>query len=487
MFCNFGSKDIVIRNYQILRTLGEGTYGKVKLARHSLTGTEVALKVIRKSWWVSKESLTREVCNMKALSHPHIVQLFQVLDTKGQLILVMEYMEGGDLHDYLQHHGRLAESEARGMFEQLLSALSYCHRKGVVHRDLKAENILMDRQENVKLGDFGLSVQCKGQELSTCCGSPEYAAPEIYRLHRHYGPAADIWSLGVVLYFMVTGALPFVGDNFWKLRQRVTSGCFHVPAYLSGQCEDLLRKMLVLDPQARSSIEDLVTHPWVKMRRELLAFRELSYHHHDPAMTEAMVTMGFEKDEIHSSVAERKFDYIMATYLILHWKQQEGQGNAVLEKPSPVAVLDKDSLSQDCHLQPNVSRKKTLEIKGPIVSGLLQPQESGQKEGNQILALASLIANQEQRNTTSSPAPQSPSTTRRPPPGRGWHLRFHSNAIAPQENSFHAPEPDKTPASPCGHGQGRRATARQILNFVLRICCFCAPLCKQHGSNQSLN
>ncbi|KAG8512383.1 Serine/threonine-protein kinase MARK2 [Galemys pyrenaicus] len=472
MLSNSGSKDTFLTHYEVLWSLGEGVFGKVKLARHKLTGTQVALKVIQKTWWVRSESLEREVCIMKALNHPHIIQLFQVLDTKDELILVMEYAEGGDLHDYLRIHGRLEESEARDKFEQILLALSYLHGKRIVHRDLKPENLLLDRHNNMKLADFGLSVQWSNEKISPFCGSPEYAAPESYHLRSHHGPTVDIWSLGVILYHMVTGSLPFVGGNFWKLRRRIISGSFHMPAYLSEKCKDLLRKMLVLDPQSRSKVDELMKHPWVDMHSKLLILREPSpHHHHDPATTKAMITLGFDKDQIYNSVAQRKFDYVMATYLILLLKKEEGQGNWVLGKPSPLAV--QDSPPQDHHLQPNVLGQKTVNIKESTIFNFFRRSEK--RKRNQILALV----HKGQRTTASKPALEPPSTTLRTPTRRGWRFRLRSNAVTAEESSpsedssLHAPEPEQSPASSHSDSQSTKGTAKKILKIIVKLCCCC--------------
>ncbi|TEA24677.1 hypothetical protein DBR06_SOUSAS6310054, partial [Sousa chinensis] len=148
-----------IDDYEILHTIGEGTFAKVKLARHILTGTQVAVKVIKKR----RQSLStfqehfREVRNLKALNHPNIVKLLGVIDTEETLFLVMEYLSGGDMFSYLVNHGRMTEAEARGPFQQLVSALQHCHERGIVHRDLKPPNILFDSNMNLKLTDFGFS------------------------------------------------------------------------------------------------------------------------------------------------------------------------------------------------------------------------------------------------------------------------------------------------------------------------------------------
>uniref|UniRef100_A0A8C0I230 non-specific serine/threonine protein kinase n=1 Tax=Balaenoptera musculus TaxID=9771 RepID=A0A8C0I230_BALMU len=172
-----------IDDFEILHTIGEGTFGKVKLARHILTGTQVAVKVIKKrrQSFSSVQALFQEVCSLKALNHPNIVKLLGVIDTEETFFVVMEYLSGGDMYRYLKTHGRMTEAQARGPFQQLVSALQHCHRRGIVHRDLKPLSLLFDSNMNIKLTDFGLSNKCDDiVQLDTICGTPPYAAPELF-------------------------------------------------------------------------------------------------------------------------------------------------------------------------------------------------------------------------------------------------------------------------------------------------------------------
>ena len=171
---------------------------------------------------------------MKLLNHPNIIRLYEVIDTPQELYLILEYASGGEIFDYLIAHGRMKEKDARKHFRQIVSAIDYCHNLRVIHRDLKAENLLLDDKMNVKIADFGFSNQFSpGQRLNTWCGSPPYAAPELFQGKEYVGPEVDVWSLGGVLYVLVCGALPFDGSNLSKLRAKVISGKFKVPFYMS--------------------------------------------------------------------------------------------------------------------------------------------------------------------------------------------------------------------------------------------------------------
>ncbi|XP_045532703.1 serine/threonine-protein kinase SIK2-like isoform X3 [Pieris brassicae] len=252
--------------YDIERTIGKGNFAVVKLARHRITKTEVAIKIIDKSQLDASnlQKVYREVDIMKRLDHPHIIKLYQVMETKNMIYIVSEYASKGEIFDYIARYGRMAEQAARRKFWQILSAVEYCHERRIVHRDLKAENLLLDANMNIKIADFGFSnYYAQGELLATWCGSPPYAAPEVFEGKRYTGPEIDIWSLGVVLYVLVCGALPFDGSTLQSLRDRVLSGRFRIPYFMSEECESLIRKMLVLEPMKRYTIEQIKKHRWM--------------------------------------------------------------------------------------------------------------------------------------------------------------------------------------------------------------------------------
>ncbi|XP_062368447.1 MAP/microtubule affinity-regulating kinase 4 isoform X3 [Cinclus cinclus] len=260
-----------VGNYRLLRTIGKGNFAKVKLARHVLTGREVAIKIIDKTQLnpTSLQKLFREVRIMKGLNHPNIVKLFEVIETEKTLYLVMEYASAGEVFDYLVSHGRMKEKEARAKFRQIVSAVHYCHQKNIVHRDLKAENLLLDADANIKIADFGFSNEfSRGSKLDTFCGSPPYAAPELFQGKKYDGPEVDIWSLGVILYTLVSGSLPFDGHNLKELRERVLRGKYRVPFYMSTDCENILRRFLVLNPAKRCTLEQIMKDKWINIGYE---------------------------------------------------------------------------------------------------------------------------------------------------------------------------------------------------------------------------
>ncbi|XP_064207621.1 serine/threonine-protein kinase MARK2-like isoform X29 [Anguilla rostrata] len=322
-----------IGNYRLLKTIGKGNFAKVKLARHVLTGKEVAVKIIDKTQLNSSslQKLFREVRIMKLLNHPNIVKLFEVIETEKTLYLVMEYASGGEVFDYLVAHGRMKEKEARAKFRQIVSAVQYCHQKCIVHRDLKAENLLLDSEMNIKIADFGFSNEFTlGNKLDTFCGSPPYAAPELFQGKKYDGPEVDVWSLGVILYTLVSGSLPFDGQNLKELRERVLRGKYRIPFYMSTDCENLLKKFLILNPTKRGSLEQVMRDRWMNVgheEEELKPYVEPQPDYKDPRRTDVMLQMGYSQEEIQDSLINQKYNEVMATYLLLDYRNSEmGEG-----------------------------------------------------------------------------------------------------------------------------------------------------------------
>ncbi|XP_020320061.1 serine/threonine-protein kinase MARK2-like isoform X15 [Oncorhynchus kisutch] len=358
-----------IGNYRLLKTIGKGNFAKVKLARHVLTGKEVAVKIIDKTQLNSSslQKLFREVRIMKLLNHPNIVKLFEVIETEKTLYLIMEYASGGEVFDYLVAHGRMKEKEARAKFRQIVSAVQYCHQKCIVHRDLKAENLLLDADMNIKIADFGFSNEfTMGNKLDTFCGSPPYAAPELFQGKKYDGPEVDVWSLGVILYTLVSGSLPFDGQNLKELRERVLRGKYRIPFYMSTDCENLLKKFLILNPTKRGSLEQqIMKDRWMNVGHEdeeLKPFIEPQPDYKDPKRTgqhpdraggwkrDIMLQMGYSAEEIQDSLVNQKYNDVMATYLLLDYRNSEMDECISLSmKPRPGSDLTNSNAQSPSH------------------------------------------------------------------------------------------------------------------------------------------
>ncbi|KAG8819403.1 hypothetical protein FRC19_009800 [Serendipita sp. 401] len=250
----------VIGNYNIGRIIGEGSYGKVRLGTHRLTGTRVALKQIPKS--VSAQ-LTREIHHHRQLHHSNIVQLYEVIATETSIWLVTELCTGGELFDYLVEKGRIDEHEARLLFGQLCLAVAYCHDQGVVHRDLKLENVLLDDRTQIKLSDFGFTREFeRGTLLETFCGTTGYASPEMLQGQKYLGQEVDIWSLGIILYTLLVGALPFDDDDEEETKRKIIASTYEIPEWMSSEARELLEGILVQEPSKRLSLQQILSSSW---------------------------------------------------------------------------------------------------------------------------------------------------------------------------------------------------------------------------------
>eukprot|EP00730_Choanoeca_flexa_P005513 TRINITY_DN11963_c0_g1_i5.p2 TRINITY_DN11963_c0_g1~~TRINITY_DN11963_c0_g1_i5.p2 ORF type:complete len:618 (+),score=95.81 TRINITY_DN11963_c0_g1_i5:3871-5724(+) len=354
-----------ISNYELLKTIGKGNFAKVKLARHKLTGVEVAVKIIDKASMKPAHlaKLDREVSIMKRLHHPNIVQLYEVIDTETTLYLVMEYASGGEVFDYLVSHGRMKEKEARTRFRQIVSAIQYCHSKGIVHRDLKAENLLLDKDLQIKIADFGFAnLYDKDVKLNTFCGSPPYAAPELFQGREYHGPAVDIWSLGVILFTLVSGALPFDGANIKELRDRVVRGKYRIPFFMSTDCERLLRRFLVLAPAKRCNLTAVMSDSWINMDHDddpLEPWQEPHPHYNDEERLALMRTFGFVLDEVDASLKAAKYDHCTATYHLLADSEVRQRLEA---KTKPHLVRPASMTAMKLHSPKVAARRSSLAI-----------------------------------------------------------------------------------------------------------------------------
>ncbi|KAH8057396.1 serine threonine protein kinase [Aureococcus anophagefferens] len=265
---------VVIGTYRLSKTLGIGAFGKarrgVKLAEHVTTGHKVAVKILNRAKIVAldmSEKVKREINILQRCTHPHIIRLYEVIDTPTDIFVVMEYVSNGELFDYIVSKGRLAPDEARHFFHQIISGVEYCHYHHIVHRDLKPENLLLDADNNIKIADFGLSnVMRDGEFLRTSCGSPNYAAPEVISGHLYAGPEVDVWSCGVILYALLCGSLPFDDESIPNLFKKIKSGMYSLPSHLSQLARDLIPRMLVVDPMKRVTVPEVRGHAWFQQK-----------------------------------------------------------------------------------------------------------------------------------------------------------------------------------------------------------------------------
>jgi len=285
-----GKRKTHIGPWQLGRTLGKGATGRVRLAKHALTGQTAAIKIVSKKAAAMVQSasmrhmdndstvssniqgtrtmpfgIEREIVIMKLIEHPNIMSLYDIWENRGELYLVLEYVEGGELFDYVMRNRALPEAEAVRLLRQLIAGLAYCHRFNICHRDLKPENILLDADHNIKIADFGMAaMQPDGQYLTTSCGSPHYAAPEIVSGKQYHGNTSDIWSVGIILYAMLNGFLPFDGRDIHDTLRLVRKGEYYLSPNLSQEASDLIQKMLQKNPDNRITMDEIWSHPLLR-------------------------------------------------------------------------------------------------------------------------------------------------------------------------------------------------------------------------------
>eukprot|EP01137_Pigoraptor_chileana_P031656 Opistho-2@19839 len=335
-----------IGHYMLGETLGVGSFGKVKLAVHQLTKHKVAVKILNRQKIKSLDmvgKIRREIQNLKLFRHPHIIKLYEVINTPTDIFMVMEYVSGGELFDYIVKNGKLSEFEARKFFQQIISGVDYCHRHMVVHRDLKPENLLLDSNLNVKIADFGLSnMMTDGDFLKTSCGSPNYAAPEVISGKLYAGPEVDVWSCGVILYALLCGKLPFDDEYIPNLFRKIKGGIFALPPHLSEDAKDLLLSMLQVDPLKRITIKQIREHAWFDVDVPSYLFPkpedECVDVNDDNAIAEVCGKLGVEREEVVRALdSDDPYDQLKVAYHLVQ------DNRRILEQADEV---DNQSLSE---------------------------------------------------------------------------------------------------------------------------------------------
>ncbi|KAM4811322.1 sperm motility kinase Z-like [Urocitellus parryii] len=441
--------------YEPLGVVGQGSFAKVFLARHILSGTKVAVKVLRKGAGPTLSWVLSELDIMKGLEHPHVVQLLEIVQTPGTAYVVMEHMAGGQLGQHIPEVVGLWEDEARTLFGQVASAVGYCHAQGITHRDVKADNVLLDAAGRAKLCDFGLACRFRaGEKLGLLCGTVAYWAPELHRLEPYDGPAVDVWSLGVLLVLMLTGSIPFTGASYVESKEQVLQARYHLPFHLSDEAQSLVSWMLTLEPAHRPTLQQILGHPWLSQDGERCPSppAEVLPKRPDTSILLAMLDLGYGLQETWVSVATRQFNEAMATYLLLGHQKTRGAGCQVrLQIPGRPQVGPCPSLSipSSLTLGPRWGVSGTAIRSWPLSACEQQQQQQPEelKPSGQVgsrraslpaIMLCSLSASVPTPGPT-APLPGSSNSTEQPPAGtrtpgltrdtaRGWRGVFRRMA-----------------------------------------------------------
>ena len=346
---------------------------------------------------VKLNKIKQEAAILSNFNHPHIMRVYELVESADGVFIVMEYLPGGELYDLILKKQKFTEDEARKIFQQLICAIEYCHSHGVVHRDIKPENILLDDQENIKLGDFGLATYClDGRFLYTSCGSVNYAAPEIVSGKPYSGPEVDIWSIGVVLFTLVSGYLPFDEGNISVLFAKIKKAEYEMPGFLSEDCQDLIYRMLELSPVNRIQIYQIKKHPWFTVNvpnhlnygllsveqnkniRSITEFKNKSHPILDEEIFERCVANprliddSYDQEKLKKRLLKKKQDAFCVCYRILNdskRKQKMKEFNQLTIDINPIF----NKLSDELKPVPELRKSFSLSEEGSDVNCLLMP------------------------------------------------------------------------------------------------------------------
>lgn len=359
-------------NYIIKQTIGKGTFSKVKLGINKNTNKKVAIKILEKSKIVEKDDLERIVREMSIiteLDHQNVIRVFEMYETSENFLIIMEYCEGGELFNYIVDHQRLSEEEAAYFFYQLINGIEYIHSQKIVHRDLKPENLLLDNKNVLKIIDFGLSNYYNGTYLSTPCGSPCYASPEMVGGNTYNGFNIDIWSTGIILFAMMCGYLPFEDPDNEVLFKKILECKLHYPSHLSPLAKDIIKKILVTDPEKRIKIEEIKQHKFYLIGKKLF-IRKFNIGNDEQSQNEQINED--DKDvanprEIKSDllyrpiVTEAKKDNIVINnQLFKDYFENSTKNNKIRKMPKINIVNTQQNSLHSPNLNKKLSNKKTI-------------------------------------------------------------------------------------------------------------------------------
>ena len=355
-------KKKIMCDFIIKEVIGEGTFATVRLAINKQTGQKVAIKIMEKNKIVHQEDrvrIEREIKVLKNLRHPNIVHLYSVIKTEEKIYLIMEYVKGKQLFDYIVMKKKLSESESCSFFQQIISGIEYLHKIKYVHRDIKPENLLINEEtKELKIVDFGLSniyTNPNKHLLSSACGSPSYAAPEMLNGEKYRAQPVDIWSCGIVLYAMICGYLPFEDEDNEALYDKICRGKFVIPNHVTENARDLINKILVTDPKKRLTIYQIKHHPWFSLYNDKgklmisdgLVLSKIVEPIDEEVVSSMSKTFNLTEQKIRISIYSNKHDDITTIYYLL--LQQK-----ISNKKKSIADIKSDLFKKYCENKNNL-------------------------------------------------------------------------------------------------------------------------------------
>ena len=362
-----------IGNYTLGAEIGSGAFGKVVLGKHIITGETVAIKILDKiilnQTPEDYELVKNEMSILKLVKHKYIIQLYEILQTPNHIFIVMEYCEGKDIMDYILSRNYLTESDSLKYFQQLINALFYLHSQNIAHRDIKIDNILLDRYKNLKLIDFGLSTKYLDDKLlDQPCGTIVYSAPEVLEGQPYHGMLADVWSSGIVLYGMLSGYLPFSDNDDNVNKKLIIEGKIEMPENFSPWVKDLLKHMLDVNPMTRYTLQDIKEHPWFNMNDFILIQGIIIGYHRipvDETILDLCEFFNYNKNKVRNSIINNKFDSGSALYYLLV-KQRSRKGITSVSDLFSEKFIN--FIYNDCNLIKNINKELENKKKDSIIN-----------------------------------------------------------------------------------------------------------------------
>ena len=421
------------------KTLGEGAFAKVKLATHIVTNEKLAIKIIDKSKLIKDENdisrVKREINILKKIRHKNIIQLYEVMESKNNLYIVMELCEGKDLFEYIIKKGKLKEKEACHFFQQIINGVDYLHQQGIIHRDLKPENLLLDINNNIKISDFGLSTFfTHGRLLETPCGTPSYAPPEMLRGDDYNGELSDVYSCGVILYAMLCGRLPYSESKEDILLKKIMNHEYVVPSFVSKSACSLIHAMLSIDPKKRITIPEIIRHPWFNIVEPKMC-PGLSLDTQKPPVDEEiinqMIKYGYDVNQCREAIMNNHYVTLTAVYYLLLKKHILNGGTSVSDLES------KEYLNYLKTISP--AKKNCKSFAGGTVKKIIHIEKHQKKKSIDITSIqpSKLKLSYQSLETHRTPSPSNSKS----PPGKKKGAKFKGEVssfspIGPSNNKI---------------------------------------------------